>query len=197
MMKIQKLLMSGLLTIMCLGCLAQNTFEGVITYSATNSIIEEKATVTLYMKGEKSRLEFESEAGGQHVMYTIILDGKGAYMISESGGAEIADPKPHEGIPNAAYMGMSKGEKVNGYLCDRLLFDTGNGKITYWMTSGLQLSHGQLPSLIRNNMPQFDGYADGFPVKMEMTDADGNIIRTQELVSITSVAVDDGRFERK
>lgn len=195
--QIQISIVACLLTVMSFTCVAQTTFEGVIIFNSTNTIIKEKATVTLYMKDGSSRFEFDSNAGGQHVEYTILTDGKGMYMMSESGGAEITNPKPHEGIPNAQLMGKEVGVTMNGHLCDRLLFDTGNGKISYWLTTGLPLSYRQLPSMMRDNMPKFEGYDDSFPVKMEMTDAEGNIVRTQGLVSINESVVNDSKFERK
>jgi hypothetical protein len=43
-------------------------------------------------------------------------------------------------------------------------------------------------------MPDMTGISNGFPVKMELRDNDGNLLRSQNLVSAKATSVDDSKF---
>ena len=196
-MKIRKIVPFLLLTLVSLGCFAQKTFEGVVTFNTTTASVKGESTVMFYMKDGRTRMEAPSSSDGSISPYSILFDEKGVDLISEGTITRIDNPKPYEGVRNAQLIGKVEGVSVNGFKCDKLTFNTGNGSITYWLSTEVPVLHSQLPIMIKDNMPQLLNDASGFPVKMEMTDATGSIIRTQNLVSVNVAAVSDSKFERK
>ena len=196
-MKIKRFILSLSLVLISIGCFGQKAFEGVLTFNATKPSVKEKGTVIFYMKDGRTRMEVSSHSDALDAEFVLVLDEKGVDMVSEGTVTRVTDPKPYEGVPNARLLGRQEGVTANGFVTDKLTFDTGTGNIIYWLTDELPVSYEQLPQMMKNNMPRSANYGNGFPVKMEMADADGNIIRTQDLVSVKPTKVSDSRFERK
>jgi len=189
--------MSLSLVLISLTCFGQKTFEGIITYNAAKPSVKEKGTFIFYVKDGRTRMEISSQSETFDREFVLILDEKGVDMVSEGTVTRISTPKPYRGVPTAKLLSRQKDVKVNGFATDKLTFDTGKGSITYWLTTELPISYQQLPEVMKNNMPQSVNYGNSFPVKMEMADAEGNVIQTQELVSVKPTTVNDSKFERK
>lgn len=173
---------------------AQN-FEGVITMNTVNAEIEEKASLTWYLKGEKSRMDIQSQAGEYASEYAIISDEKGIDMVSEGHVTNIPQSVMNSGASAQSLLSEKGGVKMNGYTCTRAIYFNGKNQTTYWLTNDVNLSFKDIPSILKRNMPSIE--VSGFPIKMETRGADGKVVVSQEVVSIRSEKVDDSRFDRK
>jgi len=182
------------LTLMCIShmVVAQN-FEGVITMNTANTKMKEEATVTWYLKGDRSRMDIRSVADGHSSSYSIVMDEKGTHMVAEGHVTEV--PAAALNTKGAAQTLLSQQkDNVNGYACTKAVFFDGKHQTTYWLTDDLDISFDDIPAVIRRNMPTVN--TEGFPVKMEKRNADGDLVVTQEVISVTRTRVDESRFER-
>lgn len=176
---------------------AQSGFEGVITYNTTNASIKEKATVTWYHKNGNNLMEFDSKAGDEIMKYEMIMDSNSetVYLKANGGGQEISGIQPEE-IYTAATFVRKMQTKEGDYECEMLMFKSNGNDLTYWVTNDVGLSYKALPKLMRNNMPKMAGISDGFPLKMELRDMNGNLLRSQEVISVEKKPVDDSKFKK-
>jgi hypothetical protein len=173
----------------------QSSFEGVIEYKTTNAALKEAATVTWYHKNGNNLMEFDSKAGEYQMNYSLIMGSNDAsvYMKSDKGGQEISGITSEEIFTNANFV-RKMDVKESGYAFEMLMFRSNGQELVYWMTSDVGPSYSNLPKLMRNNMPDMTGISNGFPVKMELRDNDGNLLRSQNLVSAKATSVDDSKF---
>jgi hypothetical protein len=176
---------------------AQSGFEGVITYQTTNASIKETATVTWYYKKGNNLMEFKSKAGENNLQYSMIMgiNDKTVYMKSDMGAQEISGIQGEEVFTAAKFVRKMKVTE-GGYDCEMLMFKSNGYDLVYWVTNGIGMSYADLPILMRNNMPNLAGISSGIPIKMELRDADGNVLRSQDLVSVESKSVADSKFAR-
>ncbi len=179
-------------------CEAQSTFEGVIIYNTTNAAIKEKAKFTWYYKNGDSRFDIDSKAGDSNNSYSLVMktDDSKAWAVSEQGSEEIPVILPDDKIVNAKFVRRTNTSE-KGYDCQMLMFRSGDFELVYWMTEDIPIKYEQLPKLMKNNMPRLAGISNGFLVKMEIRDAGGAVIQSQDLVSFKEEKVDDTRFEIK
>ena len=173
--------------------MAQN-FEGVITMKTTNEVMKETASLTWYLKGDKSRMEISSQADGHSTQYAIISDGKGLDMVAQGHVTPIDKAVLDLGQSNITLLSERDGVAMNGYTCKQAVYFDGKSQTTYWLTDDLGLSFSDIPSIIRRNMPNID--AKGFPIRMEKRNADGKVVLTQEVVSVQPSKVEDSKFDR-
>ncbi|MFT6211560.1 MAG: hypothetical protein ACJAYA_001056 [Bacteroidia bacterium] len=173
---------------------AQN-FEGVITMNTVNEEMEEKASLTWYLKGDKSRMDIKSQAGEHTTEYAVISDEKGIDMVSEGHVTNIPQSVMKTGASAQSLLSEKDGVSMNGYICTRAIYFNGKNQTTYWLTDDLKISFKDIPSILRSNMPSIE--ANGFPIKMETRGADGKIVFSQEVVSVKAAKVDDSKFARK
>lgn len=176
---------------------AQSAFEGVIEYKTTNAALKESAMVTWYHKKGNNLMEFDSKAGDYQMNYSLIMGSNDAsvYMKSDQGGQEISGITGEEVFTNANFV-RKMDVNESGYECEMLMFRTSGQELVYWMTDKVGPSYNNLPKLMRNNMPDMSGISNGFPVKMELRDNDGNLLRSQSLVSVKATSVDDSKFSK-
>lgn len=174
--------------------MAQN-FEGVITMNMTNDVMKEKASLTWYLKGDKSRMDISSQAGEHHTEYAIISDAKGLDMVAEGHVTAMDKAAFDLGLSTVTLLSEKDGVNMNGYACKQAVYFDGKSQTTYWLTDALGLTFSDIPSLIRRNMPNID--SKGFPVRMEKRNAEGKVVLTQEVVSAQASKVDDSTFDRK
>lgn len=187
------------LTVLCVTFAhAQSGFEGVVTYSTTNASINEKATVTWYHKNGENRMDFNSQAGDQNNRYSMIMgaNDNSVFMLTPGGGQEISGIQPDKSMTSATFIRKANTTEA-GYNCEMLMFKTNGNDLTYWVTDEVALSYGNLPKIVRNNMPDLNGISNGFTVKMELRDAGGNLLMSQSVESVKSMAVSDSKFEKK
>jgi len=179
-------------------CQAQSKFEGVVKYNTTNTAVNEIATVAWYLKNGQSRLEFDTQAGENHLTYSLMMDNQEKEAFLTTGGASqyVSGIKADEKIAQAKFIRKTKVTE-NGYECEMLMFKSGDYELVYWMTNDVPITYEQLPHLVKNNMPKLTGISNGFPVKMEIRDAVGTIVQSQDVVSVTPTKVDDSKFVRK
>lgn len=178
--------------------MAQSEFEGVITYNTTNASVQEKATVTWHHKNGQNLMEFDSHAGEYHLQYALIMgtNDQTAYLRSDNGSQEISEIKGEEVFTSANFVRKVRTTEA-GYECEMLMFKSNGNDLTYWVTSEIDLAYADLPKLVKSNMPSLKGISNGFPVKMELRDSSGNLLRSQEVVSVKAAKVDESKFERK
>lgn len=172
---------------------AQN-FEGVINMNTSNADMKEEATVTWYLKGDRSRMDINSTADGHSSNYSIIADEKGMHMVAEGHVTEV--PQVAMKVDNAAQTLLSTedGVQMNGYSCSKAVYFDGKNQTTYWLTNDLDISFEDLPFVIKRNMPKIK--SNGFPVKMEKRNAEGSVILSQDVTSVSITTVKDSQFER-
>lgn len=173
---------------------AQN-FEGVITMNTTNGEIDEKASLTWYLKGDKSRMDIQSQAGEHASEYAIFSDEKGVDMVAEGHITNIPQSVMKTSASTQSLLSEKEGVSMNGYTCTRVVYFNGKNQTTYWLTNDLKLSFNDIPPILRKNMPSIE--SNGFPVKMETRGADGKVIVSQEVLSVRAAKVEDSKFERK
>lgn len=175
-------------------CVAQGSFEGVLLMKTTNSEMKETADLIWYLKGESSRMEISSVADGHSSQYVIVADAKGMDMVSQGHVTPISAKEMRSDNATITLLEESAGGMVNGHVCTKRTYTDGKHDITYWLASGLSVRAQDLPVFLRRNMPRFD--ADLFPVKMEKRDVGGNVLITQDVLSIVPKTVDSGKFAR-
>ncbi|MCB9185818.1 MAG: DUF4412 domain-containing protein [Flavobacteriales bacterium] len=176
---------------------AQSGFEGVITYKTTNAAVKESSSVTWYRKGDKNLMEFNSKGGDYHLQYSMLMgvNDETVYMTSDKGSQEVSGIKGEE-IFTAANFVRKATTTESGYNCEMLMFKSNGNDLTYWVTSDIGIGYADLPRLFRNNMPSFSGVASGFPIKMELRDSNGNLLRSQEVVSVEQKKIDESKFRK-
>lgn len=173
---------------------AQN-FEGVITMSTANGEIDEKASLTWYLKGDKSRMDIKSQAGEHASEYAIISDEKGIDMVAEGHVTNIPQSVMKTSASTQSLLSEKEGVSMNGYTCTRAVYFNGKNQTTYWLTNDLKLSFKDIPAILRRNMPSIE--SNGFPIKMETRGADGEVIFSQEVLSVRAAKVEDSKFDRR
>ena len=176
---------------------AQSSFEGVITYSTTNAAIDEKATVVWSHKNGNNLMEFDSQAGNQNYQYSMIMGSNDAtvFMKSDLGSQEISGVTGEEVFTSGKFV-RKMDVKEAGYNCEMLMFKSGGNDLTYWVTTEIGMTYNDLPKLMRNNMPDLSGISNGIPIKMELRDSNGNLLRSQDLVSVEEKSLDKSKFAR-
>lgn len=189
----------SLLTVLCFTFAhAQSGFEGVVTYSTTNASINEKATVTWYHKNGENRMDFNSHAGDQNNRYSMIMgtNDNSVFMLTPGGGQEISGIQPDKSMTSATFIRKATTSEA-GYDCQMLMFKANGNDLTYWVTDEVGMTYGNLPKIVRNNMPDLNGISNGFTVKMELRDSRGNLLMSQTVESVKNVKVDDSKFVKK
>ncbi|MCF8459478.1 MAG: DUF4412 domain-containing protein [Flavobacteriales bacterium] len=192
-MKTMKTIYTVMVLMMANLVMAQN-FEGVINMKTTNEEMKEKATLTWYLKGDKSRMDISSQAGEISTDYTIISDEKGLDMVAEGHVTAINKTALDLGLPTVTLLSEKNAVQMNGYTCKQAVYFDGKSQTTYWLTDALGLTFNDIPAIIRRNMPTID--SNGFPVRMEKRNAEGKVILTQEVVSTQAAKVEDSKFDR-
>jgi len=173
---------------------AQN-FEGVITMNTVNEDVAEKASLTWYLKGDKSRMDIKSQTNDYASEYAIISDEKGIDMVAEGHITNIPQSVMKTGASSQSLLSEKEGVSMNGYTCTRAIYFNGKNQTTYWLTNDVNISFDDIPAILRRNMPSIE--STGFPIKMETRGADGKVVVSQEVVSVRATKVDDSKFERK
>jgi hypothetical protein len=176
---------------------AQSSFEGVVTYNTTNASIKENATVKWYHKSGNNLMEFDSQAGDQSYKYAMIMgsNDESVFMKSDLGSQEVSGITG-EDVFTAGKFIRKMDVKEAGYDCEMLMFKSNGNDLTYWVTTGIGMSYNDLPKLMRNNMPSLAGISSGIPIKMELRDASGNLLRSQSLVSVEKRLIDKSKFAK-
>lgn len=173
--------------------MAQN-FEGVITMKTSNSELKEEATLTWYLKGDRSRMDINSSADGHSSNYAFISDEKGTSIVAEGHVTDVPASALKVQNANQTMLAKEAGVKLNGYSCTKAVFFDGKNQTTYWLTDDVNIKFNDIPSLIRKNMPTIN--ISGFPVKMEKRSAEGELLISQEVTSVKASAVADSQFDR-
>lgn len=176
---------------------AQSGFEGVITYNTTNAAVNETAAVKWYVKNGKHLMEFNSKAGDKQLNYSVLMNGNSETVVikTDQGSQEVSGITGEEVFTSGKFI-RKMDVKESGYNCEMLMFKSGVNDLVYWVTTEIGMTISDLPKLVRNNMPDVTGISDGIPVKMELRDAEGNMLRSQDLVSVEKVSVNDSKFAR-
>lgn len=180
--------------LICAGSISAQNFEGIINLNTTNAELKEEASVTWYLKGDRSRMDIRSSAGEHNSDYSIISDEKGMHMVAQGHVTDV--PQVAMKVDNGAQTLLSEtdGETVNGYKCVKAVYFDGQNQTIYWLTNDLQISFDDIPFVIKRNMPKIN--SKGFPVKMEKRNAKGEVVLSQIVTSITANKVDESRFKR-
>lgn len=172
---------------------AQN-FEGVITMTTTNSAMKEDASVTWYLKGDKSRMDIVSKADGHNSEYAVIADEKGMHMVAEGHVTEIPQSLLNVDLATQSLVSEKTGVSMKGYTCTQVVYTDGKNQTIYWLTDGLGIGFDDIPLIMKRNMPQIK--TAGFPVRMEKRDAEGKVVMSQDVVSVSAATVNDSKFKR-
>ena len=172
---------------------AQN-FEGVITMTTTNSAMKEDASVTWYLKGDKSRMDIVSKADGHNSEYAVIADEKGMHMVAEGHVTEIPQSLLNVDLATQSLVSEKTGVSMNGYTCTQVVYTDGKNQTIYWLTDGLGIGFDDIPLIMKRNMPQIK--TAGFPVRMEKRDAEGKVVMSQDVVSVSATTINDSKFKR-
>lgn len=183
------------LMLLSVAVFAQGAFEGVITMTTTNVEIKETTAVTWYLKGEHSRMEMRSTTPDYTTDYVLISDEKGMDMVAEGQVTSVPASALRTTNATMTVLDESKGHRVNGFDCIKRTYTDGTHDITYWLATGTGIGFSDLPLFLRRNMPRLD--AGHFPVKMEKRDAEGNVLMTQDVASVSRQKVEETLFDRK
>lgn len=197
-MKVHKVLSTLVLVVSAVTLsVAQSSFEGVITYKTTNAALKEQATVKWYHKSGNNLMEFDSKAGDYQMNYSMIMgsNDETVYMKSNMGSQEISGIEAEEVFKAANFVRKMEVTEA-GYICEMLMFKSQGNDLTYWVTDKIGMSYSDLPKVMRNNMPSLEGISSGIPVKMELRDPNGNLLRSQDLVSVDQQPIADTKFAR-
>ena len=173
---------------------AQN-FGGVITMNTSNEELKETASVTWYLKGDKSRMDIDSKAGDHNSQYAVIADGKGMDMVAEGHVTAVPQTAMKVDLATQSLVSELDGVSMNGHTCKQVVYTDGVNKTTYWLATGLGVSFDDIPFVIKRNMPKIS--SQGFPVRMEKRNAEGKVVLSQDVVSVSPTTVDESKFERK
>lgn len=196
-MKIQMKKLKAILVlaaaVVSFSAVAQN-FEGVIVMTTSNSSIKEEASVTWYLKGDKSRIDIVSNADGHSSEYAVVSDEKGIQMVSQGHVTDVPASALKVDLATQMLVSEKEGVSMNGYTCTQVVYTDGKNQTVYWITTDLGIGFEDIPLVLRRNMPQIN--AAGFPVRMEKRDADGKVILSQNVVSVSASTVDDSKFKR-
>ncbi|MCF8275757.1 MAG: DUF4412 domain-containing protein [Flavobacteriales bacterium] len=171
------------------------SFEGVITMNTTNEAMKENASVTWYIKGERSRMEVASKAGEHNTQYVLVADAKGTDLIADDHITPVPPTALKTEMANLQLVSKREGVMVNGFTCVQEVYTDGVNQVTYWLSTESGLSFNDLPAVFRKNMPRIE--SAGFPVKMEKRDAAGKVVVSQDVLSVAAAKVDDSKFERR
>lgn len=174
--------------------MAQN-FEGVISMTTSNEAMKETATLTWYLKGDRSRMDIVSQAGDHNSTYAIISDKKGMDMVAEGNVTNIPASAMKSDMSTLNLVSEMNAVSMNGYMCKQVVYSDGKYQTTYWLTDALNLRFDDIPMVLRRSMPSIN--TTGFPVKMEKRDATGKVVLRQDVLSVKTSAVDDSKFERR
>ena len=172
---------------------AQN-FEGIITMTTTNAAMKEDASVTWYLKGDKSRMDIVSKADGHNSEYAVIADEKGMHMVAEGHVTEIPQSLLNVDLATQSLVSEKTGVSMNGYTCTQVVYTDGKNQTIYWLTDGLGIGFDDIPLIMKRNMPQIK--TAGFPVRMEKRDAEGKVVMSQDVVSVSATTINDSKFKR-
>lgn len=171
------------------------SFEGVISMNTTNEELKESATVTWYLKGDRSRMDIVSKAGEYNSEYAVIVDQNGMDMVAEGHVTAVPQAAMKVDLATQSLVSELEGVSVNGQTCKQVVYTDGVNKTTYWLATDLGISFDDIPYIIKRNMPKIS--SEGFPVRMEKRNAEGKIVLSQDVVSVSPTTVDDSKFERK
>ncbi len=174
--------------------MAQN-FEGVINMTTSNTEIKETATLTWYLKGDRSRMDIVSKAGDHNSTYAIISDEKGMDMVADGNITNIPSSAMKSDMATLSLISEMNAVSMNGFMCKQMVYSDGKNQITYWLTDAVDIKFNDIPLILRRNMPSINSNA--FPVKMEKRDATGKVILSQNVVAAKASSVDDSKFARK
>ena len=174
-----------------------NLFEGTAAMETMTAKIEETAQVTIHVKGKNARLDFVSTTPQHTTEYSIIIDDKGADLISKGvvTGLNLDELIPQKGdlLPVVKEGGVEK----DGHICTHYQFSDGEQTIDYWMSDDFGLQQSQLPDIFSQGMPKPEGGLKGLTIAMTVMDKDGKLVSSQRLISVTPSKVTDSIFERK
>jgi len=193
--KMKKFLLIPLMVLPLGAVFAQGAFEGVIVMMTTNTEIKESTEVKWYLKGERSRMEMRSTTPDYKTDYTLISDEKGMDMVAEGQVTPVPASAMRTTNSTMTVLEESKGHRVNGFDCIKRTYTDGTHDITYWLATGTGIGFSDLPLFLRRNMPRLD--AGHFPVKMEKRDAEGKVLMTQDVASVSRQKVEETLFDRK
>ena len=174
-----------------------DSFEGTATMETSTAKTDETAQVTVHVKGNNARLDFISTTPGHTSEYSIIIDNKGADMVSKG---VVTNLNLDEAIPPKGKMlpvVKEGGVEKNGHICTHYQFSDGEQTIDYWMSSDFGLEQSQLPDVFSQGMPKPEGELKGLTIAMTVVDKDGKLVSSQRLISVTPSKVTDSIFERK
>lgn len=176
---------------------AQSSFEGIITYNTTNASVDETATVKWYIKNGNNLMEFNSKAGDKQLNYSVQMNSNSQTVVitTDQGSQEVSGITGEEVFTSAKFIRKIQVTE-SGYKCEMLMFKSGGNDLVYWVTTGVGMSYSDLPKLVKNNMPDLSGISKGIPIKMELRDSEGNVLRSQDLISVETVSVNDSKFTR-
>jgi hypothetical protein len=174
-----------------------DSFEGTATMETSTAKTDETAQVTVHVKGNNARLDFISTTPGHTSEYSIIIDSKGADIVSKGIVTKLDLDKAI--TPKGKMLPVLKegGVEKNGHICTHYQFSDGEQTIDYWMSSDFGLDQSQLPDVFSQGMPKPEGALKGLNIAMTVVDKDGNLLSSQKLLSVQPSKVNDSIFDRK
>ena len=159
---------------------------------------KETATVTLNIKGADTRMEVSSKTPDYNSEYAIIVDGAGASMVSEGVVTELDASKINRPAnTNMRLVSSIADVSKNGYNTTAYVFSDGKAEARYWISNEFGVTYAELPAMFKSGVPIPEGGFEGIPVAVEMTDENGDIKSSQQLVSVTAQDVPSSVFNRK
>lgn len=197
-MKMKKTFFTQIFVLAALISFGQSGFEGELVMETTTAKTNEKATVTVLLKGQSTRMEISSSTPDYSIDYAIVVDASGASMISEGVVTDLESDKFNKAPdPSMKLVGTTEGVSKNGYETVHYQFSDGEATVDYWVADQFPVSYQQLPQMFRSGLPLPEGGLTGLPVAMEMKNADGSPRSTQKLISVAEKPVSDSVFKRQ
>ena len=115
-------------------------------------------------------------------------------MISQGHVTDVPQTAMKVDLATQTLVSEKDGVTMNGHTCKQVVYTDGKNQTIYWLTTELDIEFNDIPFVIKRNMPKIN--TTGFPIKMEKRDAEGKVVLSQDVVSVTSTEVKESRFER-
>lgn len=184
---------------------AQAHFEGLIRFKAENKAIGEKSEIDWYLKNGNSRLDIRSKTAETDAQMSILLlkGAAEAKLIGTDNGKTVIYPVPYASFANSEFSGAfgleATGQKtvLAGFECEEFSMHTANGSVSCWVSKNTGISPVSFPPVIVGRgifSVLMQNGVQGIPVKIISSDFAGNIILSQEMISVEPMSLSDEKF---
>lgn len=186
--------------------LQAQSFEGTISMTTTNTANSENAQVEWLVKNGNHKLIVNGTADGKSVNYAILFlaGSSSAQLVSDIGGkaSVFAIPESSFQGQGAQFAGATinvsdAANQIAGFSAKRIDLTSSSGSATVWVSNDVNIKLSELPAAINKgglvSALTANGIS-GFPVKIEVKDAEGKTSFTQTVSAIKATPISLSEF---